>query len=177
MKKLLIALCFIIASSPCYGAGSIYQWTDSNGVTNFTDDPETIPKAYRNKAIRRETDGKIKPLPAAPSEPAIKPPPPAPAEPEEQRYGGHVGTWWQEQFRSLRSEVKNLKEGLDAKQAQLVQLRRKRAIYMRARDREAVNAAQARIDADSARLSDLQKQLDALERAADEASLPGRWRQ
>ncbi|MBJ6727555.1 DUF4124 domain-containing protein [Geomesophilobacter sediminis] len=176
MNRFLTALCFIAVFSSSIAAAPIYQWTDANGVTNFTDDPDSIPKTYRGKAIRRENDGKVKaPNPATQN--AIPPAPPPGANHAEPSHGGHVRGWWGERFRTLREEIQNLKAAIDQKQTQLVELRRKRAIFMRGRDREAVNMAQAEIDADNARLADLERQLKVLEQNADEAGVPAGWRQ
>ena len=89
---------------------------------------------------------------------------------------GHGESWWRKRFALLREELQALESGLSQKQTQLVQLRRKRAIYVRARDREAVNAMQAEIAADEVRIAELLNQLAALELEATREGVPAEWR-
>lgn len=44
-------LFFLAMLAALPAAAETYQWTDSRGVVNFTDDPTTIPPRYRGKAM------------------------------------------------------------------------------------------------------------------------------
>lgn len=175
MRKILVAvtLTTLIVSAHWVHA-DIYQWTDSEGVVHFTDDPDAIPKSYRHKAARRETDHKVKVPP--PSAPTLKPAPPSSA-PGEIRYGGWPEDWWRQQFAGLKGQVQSLQASIDKKQSELAELKHKRVIYMRARDRVAINNKQAEIEADQARLQETQQRLATLEHDANVAGVPSGWRQ
>jgi len=66
------ALCILMLSLlilPCANA-AFYQWTDEAGVVHMTDDPDKVPKQYRDKARRLQ-------LPDSPPAPAAAPAPQA----------------------------------------------------------------------------------------------------
>ena len=54
LMTILFSLLFISQSSHA----EIYKWVDEKGTVNFTEDPETIPEKYRDKATRRMTEVK-----------------------------------------------------------------------------------------------------------------------
>jgi hypothetical protein len=177
MKRVLLLLLLLQSfSAPCQAA--VYQWLDSQGVTHFTDNPDKIPARYRSRA--KELPISVEPAapsassPAAPQPVPAVAPPPAAAAPEA---GGRGEHYWRSSFAGLRSELKTLEDALAAKQVKLVELRRKRAIYTRVRDREAVNAMQQEISADELRVSQLREKLAELGRQADQALVPAEWRQ
>lgn len=171
----LLVLCYL--SVPCAHA-AFYQWEDAGGVVHFTDNTDKIPPKYRKKAKKL----KLMEEPAAVKEAApVQQPPPAQASPrppeQEMVPGGHPEPWWRARFASLRNELKTLEQSLSQKQGKLVELRRKRAIYFRAQDREAVNAMQEAISADEAKMTELLKSIDAFDREATQAGVPSEWRQ
>jgi predicted nucleic acid-binding Zn-ribbon protein len=84
--------------------------------------------------------------------------------------------WWRQRFAALRSELKALQDGVAQKQTRLVELRRERRIYTRARDREAVNLLTDEISADEVRINQVMKQIDELEQDATRAAVPMEWR-
>lgn len=178
MEKL--AFCILLLLTFCNGMANatVYEWTDANGVTNFSDNPQSIPNAYRGKAIRREVSGvekgtvspKVEPKPAVRQAPAS-------SHPAEESYAGRSGRYWQEKFRALNAEIKALKGTLDEKQLHLGELHRKRVLFTRARDRVAINELDASIEEDTSRLALLNKQLEALKHAADDAGVPARFRE
>jgi hypothetical protein len=57
----------LLAAGPA--GEEVYSWTDADGVAHYTNDPNTIPQRYRDKA--RTLDGQ----PAASQDTAGKPPP------------------------------------------------------------------------------------------------------
>ncbi|WP_298439361.1 DUF4124 domain-containing protein [Geobacter sp.] len=153
--------------------GATYQWVDEKGVVNFTDDPDKIPPKYLKKA-RKITELS----PSAPSGPSqqergSEPPPPQPAP---TLIGGKDEQAWRARFSSLRAEIKALREGLPAKEEELVQLRRKRVIFKGAPERVAYYAKKEEIEKDEARIKELEAELAALDQEASRAGVPLEWR-
>jgi hypothetical protein len=151
----------------------IYQWVDAAGVTNFTDNPEKIPERYRKQ---------VKKL-ILPEEPARVPAPPAKgqagaarAAAPEPSIGGQTETWWRESFAALRAELGRQQAVLAERQARIAELRRKRAIFSRAEDREAQNSVQAELSVAEVRIAELQNQIAALDTQATRAGVPLEWR-
>jgi len=60
--------CLLLPISPGPSRADIYQWKDSQGTLNFTDDISNIPPAYRKKATQliREAPSVISPLQTSP---------------------------------------------------------------------------------------------------------------
>src|SRR5262245_1517647 len=75
MMGLWIALIWLIWVSVSPALAEIYRWTDDAGINHFTNDPGTIPPAYRARARASESD-----TPAADEEPTVdaQPSPPQP---------------------------------------------------------------------------------------------------
>jgi hypothetical protein len=173
MKRALLVLVVLLQLSAPSAQAAIYQWIDAKGVTHFTDNPDKIPKAYQKKARRLE-------LSEEPAHSRVSAPEPQSAptgvNPQALEYGGHNEQWWRGRFSALRDELKRLQDGLPAKQALLVELRRKRVIFTRAQDRVAFNKMQDEISADETRISALQDQIATLELDAGKAGVPKEWR-
>jgi hypothetical protein len=142
---------------------AFYQWSDAGGVIHFTDDPDKIPVKDQKKA--RELHLSDEPAPRH-VEPQVPPTPPA----------GQSENWWRQQFSALKGELQLILDGLPAKEEELTQLRRKRIIYSRGSDREAVNAMVAEISADQKKIGELQNSLDALDLKATNEGVPIAWR-
>jgi DNA repair exonuclease SbcCD ATPase subunit len=177
MKIALLLIVLLLQFFPPRAGAAFYQWVDSAGVTHFTDDPDKIPGKYQKRAKKlkiSEEPSAVSPDKAQPATPGTGPKAAAPQPPG---VNGQSEQLWRERFSELRGELKNLQTLLAEKQEKLVQLRRKRAIYMRAQDREAVNSMQAEIAAAEQRSADLQNQIDALDRQATAAGVPAKWRQ
>lgn len=165
----------LLISAPAHAA--FYQWTDANGVVHMTDDPRNVPKQYKGKAMRIEVRE-----PASTPREAAPEPQSAPAASEADRgaagvTGGHDEAWWRAQFAELRSELTTVQAARSQKEQQLVELRRRRVIFQRARDRVAVHELEAQVSADDARISDLLNRIAALDLAASKAGVPLEWRQ
>jgi len=175
MKYRLLVLLVLFCTAASTAQAAYYQWVDEQGVTNFTDNPDNIPRQYRKKARKLKLQEEPPPVKSAPA----PQPPPAAAAPGAQAAtpGGHPEQWWREQFTALRGELKALKEGLPEKESKMNELRRKRVLYMRPQDREALNAQLSTISGDEARIAELQQQLDALDLEASKAGVPAGWRQ
>jgi hypothetical protein len=172
MKTVLLFFLVLLQVAAPFANAAFYRWTDANGVVHFTDDPEKIPKKYQKRA--RELKLSEEPAPAEAVAPGLQAPPQL-SKPQSPGPGGHTEQWWRERFAALRGELKALQGGLQEKQAKLAELRRKRAIYVRIKDREAVNAMQAEVSADEARISELLTQIGTLEQEAAKAEVPAEW--
>lgn len=175
MKFILLLLVLLISWLPAAVGAPFYQWLDGQGVTHFTDNPDRIPAKYRARAKKIKLSDEAAPTPG--NRPAAEAPAPAPPAATDPNYGGQSEAWWREHFQVLHKELKELQDGLPEKQTRLAELRRKRVIYMRTQDREAVNSVQAEISANELRISELQGQLGELERRATQAGVPSEWRQ
>ena len=67
MRYILPTALFLALLAPPLALASTYQWRDDNGVTHFTDDPDTIPARFEKRvkelgSVRAETN----PAPQAP---------------------------------------------------------------------------------------------------------------
>lgn len=175
MKVSLLFLVFLLTAFPPLSQAAFYEWVDSQGVTHFTDNHDSIPAKYRSKARKLEIADEPASAPASTPAPRAPEPSVAPAQPAD--YGGQSEDWWRGRFKALRGELKTLEDAQAAKQSKLVELKRKRVIYMRAQDREAINSMQAEISTNELHVSELQTQLADLERRATQAGVPSEWRQ
>jgi hypothetical protein len=164
---LLTGVMFMVAAADA----ATYEWTDSRGGVNFTDDSDKIPSKYRNKA--REI--KVTPAIDIPSQPQSQIVSPAARE-NESGFGGHDEMWWRSSFKALRDEMKNIQENLPGKREQLTQLKRQRTIYQKPSGRIAYYDKIREIEGDEARVTELQKQLADLDTNASKAAVPLEWR-
>ena len=174
MKLALLSVALLLLLVPPPVRAAYYQWVDAAGVTHFTDNKDNIPGRYRAHAKTLELSDEpsgLQPTPQA-GRPVLLKPQAAPP----QTAAGQSEQVWRERFSKLRDEMTALQAGLADKQTKLVELRRKRAIYMRAQDRVAVNSMQAEISADEVHIADLQGRIDRLEGEAAKASVPAAWR-
>ncbi len=103
------ALALVLALAPGAGAAGIYQWTDSNGVVHFTDDPGKVPKKYHD-TVREVQPPKEESEPDGASAPEAQPtskprPRPTPTPDSDNRqYSpseavdayGHNRDWWRQ---------------------------------------------------------------------------------
>lgn len=179
LRIILVLIIAVMAAGPLWG--ETYEWTDSKGVVNFTDDLDKVPAKYRTKVRERESvrseEGAI-PSPGG-SEPVMqqtgKVPPPS--SPPVTVYGGHGQGWWRGQYASLRQGIKAIESSLAEKRDKLAELKRKRIIYQRTRDRVAYNQLEAEIKNDEAQLKEVQDKLNALDDEANKGGVPQDWRQ
>jgi len=84
--------------------------------------------------------------------------------------------WWRQRFATLRGELRALQDGVAQKQVRLVELRRERRIFTRARDREAVNLLADEISSDEVRINQVMNRIAELEQEATRAAVPMEWR-
>lgn len=174
MKTLVLPLLLLSLLVPSLACAAFYEWTDAAGVVHFTDNRSNIPKQYKDKARRVEVSEPAAGTAISAPEPA---PRSAPAPKTATSPGGHDEHWWRDRFKALRAELKALQDERSGKEQQLVELRRKRTLFQRARDREAINAMEAQISGADARISEMLNRIAALELAAAQAGVPVEWRQ
>lgn len=169
MKIAALVFLLLLQINAPLAQAAFYQWSDANGVLHFTDDHNKIPMKYRKQARKLDLSGE-----PAPARPVLQPQasPQLSASPPE----GQSEKWWREHFAALRGELQALQDGLQAKQEKLTQLRRKRTIYQRGSDREAVNAMEAQILGDEKQMSELLNQIEALDQKATREGVPTAWR-
>jgi hypothetical protein len=172
--RMLIALCITMFAFTAARA-DVYEWVDGQGVVHFTDNPDKIPGKYRAKAKNKgpARTGEEAVPPAQEKSPAIALPPPGK---KVEPYGGHDEKWWRAGFREVRAELKNLQDQLPAKNDALAELRRKRAIYQKARDRVAYYDLADEIAKDEEKIKALQERLATLDADATRAGVPFEWR-
>ncbi|QWV95584.1 DUF4124 domain-containing protein [Geomonas oryzisoli] len=168
MKTILLSLLLLSLLAPSLVRAAFYQWTDAQGVVHFTDNRNNIPKQYRDKASRVEVSD---------SAPAVVSPGATTASPAALAPGGHDERWWRDRFKALRTELKTLQDQRTGLDQQLVELRRKRTIFQRARDREAINTMEAQISTIDGKISEMLNRIAALDLAAAQAAVPVEWRQ
>lgn len=172
MKSIMRTFLMLSFLLPAQLYAAFYQWTDAAGVVHMTDDADKVPQQYRGKASQIE----VPDAPRAPASPPatqaapLRPPPAKTTEP-----GGHGERWWRDRFASLRAELKTLQDARKQKEQQLLELQRKRTIFQRAKDRAAVNAMQAGVASDEARIGEVLNKITALELAAARAGVPAEW--
>jgi hypothetical protein len=171
----LASVVFIIAMVvPVAALSELYEWTDSKGVVNFTDDLNKVPAKYRKLIKERESQ-----LEERNESPAAVTSPPRPQSPAAGSvlYGDHDQGWWRSNFNTLRQGIKSIESNLPGKREKLAEIKRKRVIYQRTRDRVAYNELEADITKDEENLKELQDKLRTLDDEANRGGVPQEWRQ
>jgi len=184
MRVSFVLLVLIFSSAELSNADT-YKWVDNQGVVNFTDNLDAVPKKYRSKvkvtpsgdasasAPNQEKSGKNM-EPDKQSEATAS----TPGRPEGPKlYGGHDEKWWKSSYASIRGELKSLQDNLPAKKDDLEKLRRKLVIYTYTRNRMAYQDKLAEIQRDEDRIKVLNDQLTNLDTQAATAGVPFDWRQ
>jgi hypothetical protein len=174
MKSIpIIFFMVLLISVSAHAAKYMYEWTDNEGVINFTDNPGNIPAKYLKRVKKRPS------IDVKTGETAIAPPQ-APAEGARGEtgvlHGGHNEDWWRSEFGKPRDEKKLLEDALPAKRDALEQARRTLAIYPYPPNRQAYYDLLAEIQRDEARIEELNKQLQSLDNEASRAGVPFGWR-
>ncbi len=166
-KMVVVAVMFGFSSG---ALADTYQWVDDKGIVHFTDDPDRIPARYQ-KRVREIPSPKASPS----SDDGVLQNQDTGLEPN--LPGGLSEEEWRSRFAAIRTEMKDLREGLPKKQDELNQLRRMRVIHQRVQDRNAYVERKAEVDRDETRIKELEAQLSALEIEASRAGVPMEWRQ
>jgi len=179
-----LLLVVLVFSFPVSSNADTYQWTDNQGVVNFTDNPDNVPKKYRAKIkVTPSVDSSQGTQNSGTAETSVDPhkksevtatSPAAPVGPK--LYGGHDEGWWKSRYSSLRGELKSIQDNLPAKRDDLEQLRRKLTLYTYSRNRIAYQEKLAEIQRDEDRIKALNGQLANLDTEATSAGVPFDWR-
>jgi hypothetical protein len=157
---------------------AMYEWTDNNGVVNFTDNPEKIPAKYLKRVKKRPSiTVRETAAPAEKVQEQVTPAADAVAQKSAKLFAGHDEAWWRYRYSSIRNELKELRDGLPDKKNELIGLRRMMTIHQSGRDRKAYYDKMAEIEKDEAREKELTEQLNALDVDAAKAGIPTEWRQ
>ena len=172
MKTIWLPLLLLSLLTPTVAPAAFYQWTDAEGVVHFTDNRNHIPTQYRDQAHRVEVSDTA-PTVVSPDANAVSRPTATVAKTP----GGHDERWWRDRFKELRVELKALQDQRTGLEQQLVELRRKRTIFQRARDRVAINAMEAQVSTVEGKISEALNRIAALDLAAAQAAVPVEWRQ
>jgi hypothetical protein len=117
MRCLPFLVMMFLLAVPATVPAETYQWTDAAGVKHFTDNSDTIPAKYRNRAralplVQTEQRGSSALQPEG-SVPALSPSSPIEQNALEARRA------------ELGRDLQKLQDGLPAKRTELEQLRRK----------------------------------------------------
>jgi hypothetical protein len=125
MRLIRLLLCLTVTFVPSFVQGSSYQWRDNQGVTHFTDNPDSVPERYLNAA--RE-------IPSLAAEPKQKQATVVPAASGDGASAvavsaGQKSDASQESAADkLCKELKSLRQGIAVKTDQLAQLRHRWAV-------------------------------------------------
>jgi hypothetical protein len=184
MRFTLLLVILVFSFSGLSNADT-YQWTDNQGVVNFTDNPDNVPKKYRTKIkvtpsvdSAKDTQNSANTVTSVGPDKKSEVTSTTPAAPVGTKlYGGHDEVWWKSRYSSLRGEMKNIQDNLPAKRTDLEQLRRKLTLYTYSRNRVAYQEKLAEIQRDEARIKVLTDQLAGLDTEAATAGVPFDWRQ
>jgi hypothetical protein len=183
--RFTLLLVVLVFSFPGLSNADTYQWTDNQGVVNFTDNLDNVPKKYRTKikvtpSVDSANGAQNSATTGTPTESGGKSEVTAttPAAPEGPKlYGGHNEGWWKSRYSALRGEMKSLQDNLPAKRDDLEKLRRKLTLYTYSRNRVAYQDKLAEIKRDEERITVLTDQLASLDSEAATAGIPFDWRQ
>lgn len=176
MMGLWIALVWLIGVGVSPALAQLYRWTDDTGKVHITDNPETIPPAYRNRARSSTSDAPASDTdadaPAVAPSPSPRPPARAPAPDASARATQRMQAL-QQQIATARRE----------RQAYLDQLRNERTIhatpeFVRQRRQigevgRALLTVEQRLDALQAELERAQQQAQAQQAPATARSTIG----
>jgi hypothetical protein len=178
--KLAVLLSMLFIGFSVIASADIYQWVDNNGVVNFTDNIDSIPKKYQNKVKVQSSDNPSQGATVSESAQSTvqgdNKQQPEGSSPQLKTFGGHNEMWWRSQYGSLRGELAQLQANLPSKQSEAEQLRRKLIIFTYARNRAAYQEKLAEVQSDEKRIAALTEQLSALDTRASSAGVPFEWR-
>lgn len=124
MIRLWIALWWLVWASTSPALAQLYRWTDDAGKIHITDNPATIPPAYRDRARSSPSEAPASDTNAAPPSGASSSPQrvPAPAQPPSQ----DTSVAAVPQIQALQEEIAKARQ---ERQTHLEQLRDERPIH------------------------------------------------
>jgi len=160
-----------------------YQWVDDNGSVHFTDNPMNIPvKKMKSTRKRPSVQGKVSQDPVS----RVSSSSGYVTQLSPMHYGGHNEEWWRARFARLKSQIQGIKNGMPAKEDRLKELHFKKVtsnsfgmspgVSGNPRQRKtAYLDLHAEIEADKARLANLESELENLKREAASLGVPSSW--
>jgi Domain of unknown function (DUF4124) len=174
MRLVLVVLIGMIIASAAWGA--VYEWVDSKGVVNMTDDPDKVPAAYRKTMKSRDIDTREQVPPARDTHlsPAGSY---AGSATQTGNYGGKDEQWWRSSFKSARSDIKRLQEQIEADKKSLEELHHRRVAFQKPSDRVEYFRLEEQNTREEGQLTALQEILANLGNRADSAGVPLGWRE
>lgn len=173
----LLAVFFLIVITENGSVAALYQWQDGKGGVHFTDNPESIPAAYRKKATVRDlNDHEIPPVSDTAKPVDRQQGEPLPALQKDTSPPEKGMEYWQMRYGSLRSELKRLKDGLGTKKEEMSSYRHKWLVSQKRVEHQNMNQVEGEIAKDETRIKELEKQLEALDVEAARNAVPLDWR-
>ena len=174
MKIALITAILVLFALPVLAV--TYEWEDSQGTINFTEDPGSIPKQYRNKVkilgeeeeVATPEPGAVKAEPKSGSEARVKGEAPEQAaggnKEKKKMYGGKSAETWSRDFTQINGNIKSEEDQLsELKERTKDTSNMSRGEYL---------SIQMGIKASESRLQRLRDKLAALTEEANRAELP-----
>jgi len=158
MRSFLVVFALILAGATIASA-QLYEWTDDRGNVSFTDNPDSIPAKYRNRAkVRDEAmkgaveKGEVKKeggsLPQTQEEPKSP-----------DFYGGRPLSAWQAAYARKLGTLESLQARLSELKDEQNSARRKKIVYQRPADRRALLVKNQELEAAEARVKVAEKEL------------------
>ena len=179
MKSAIIVIFLVLFAVPSLAV--IYEWEDSNGTINFTEDLGNVPKEYRKKAKivgeeedssadvsaegSEEAQGKDE---AAKSKDGAAKSPEGDKLEQKKTYGGRSAESWKNEFAEINGKIKAEEDELN-----LLKDRIKDTSKM---SRSEYLSIQMGINDSESRLKRLRERLDQLTSDADRAGVPASCR-
>ena len=168
MKIALITAILVLFALPVLAV--TYEWEDSQGTINFTEDPGSIPKQFRKKAKILGAEEEV----ASPEPAAVKDEPKSKGETPEhtaagnkekkKMYGGKSAETWSRDFTQINGNIKSEEDQLsELKERTKDTSNMSRGEYL---------SIQMGIKASESRLQRLRDKLAALTEEANRAELP-----
>jgi Domain of unknown function (DUF4124) len=176
-KIIILAVLAVFLVSPLQGA-TIYKWVDEKGVTNFADDPDKVPPAYRNRVLKEQVEDVQKESPP----PRVQEPVQQPEERNTDVYG-RGETWWRERVRPLKERLKEATENYQNAHQKFIKKAEEISqtnFYGRSRsqtkwDAMELNRLREEEKKHEVQVAEVNERLSALAREAEEAKANPEW--
>ncbi|MCL2760951.1 MAG: DUF4124 domain-containing protein [Desulfuromonadales bacterium] len=165
MKKIYILLALLILF-PSVAYSNIYQWTDDNGVRNFTDNPDSIPAKYRQKATVQKIEESDTTFQSDNSGTV--------SDKKETLYGGKTVQAWRDGYQQLRKDLEAKQAEYDALIQEQQATRRQRILFTRISDRERLNDIAKELDSKTEEIKNAKEAIEDYKRSAAQAGLDER---
>ncbi|MCE1226327.1 MAG: DUF4124 domain-containing protein [Geobacteraceae bacterium] len=126
MKHLVLITVLLVL--PAVSGAASYSWTDPSGTMHFTDDLGSVPSKYRAKALRQaageeaipatqsvkvKNEAKPSAAPGAPAGSVSQTGSAQGAATPSTRFGDRTAAEWQQQFQTLRAQLKTIEQEME----------------------------------------------------------------